>query len=43
MEDTERQADALIKDLQDNNFGYALPKIYGIDKVNELRKAGLGL
>jgi hypothetical protein len=40
----ERQADALIKDLQDNN-GYALPKIYGadIDKVNELRKAGLGL
>jgi hypothetical protein len=44
-EDTERQADALIKDLQDNNFGYALPKIYGadIDKVNELRKAGLGL
>jgi hypothetical protein len=44
MEDTERQADALIKDLQDNNFGY-LPKIYGadIDKVNELRKAGLGL
>jgi hypothetical protein len=23
MEDTERQADALIKDLQDNNFGYA--------------------
>jgi polyribonucleotide nucleotidyltransferase len=25
MEDTERQADALIKDLQDNNFGYALP------------------
>ncbi|MFT4983813.1 MAG: FAD/FMN-containing dehydrogenase/Fe-S oxidoreductase [Flavobacterium sp.] len=45
MEDTERQADALIKDLQENNFGYALPKIYGadIDKVNELRKAGLGL
>jgi hypothetical protein len=28
MEDTERQADALIKDLQDNNFGYALPKIW---------------
>jgi len=45
MEDAERQADALIKDLQENNFGYALPKIYGgdIDKVNEVRKAGLGL
>jgi hypothetical protein len=30
----DKQADALIKDL-DNNFGYALPKIYGadIDKV----------
>jgi hypothetical protein len=37
----QRQADALIKDLQDNNFGYALPKIYGadIDKVNELRES----
>jgi hypothetical protein len=45
MEETERQANALIKDLHENNFGYALPKIYGadIDKVNELRKAGLGL
>jgi FAD/FMN-containing dehydrogenase/Fe-S oxidoreductase len=45
MEDAERQADALIKDLQENNFGYALPKIYGtdIDKINDLRKAGLGL
>lgn len=45
MEDAEQQADALIKDLQDNNFGYALPKIYGtdIDKVNEVRRAGLGL
>ena len=45
MEDAELQADALIKDLEDNNFGYALPKIYGadIDKVNEVRKAGLGL
>jgi hypothetical protein len=30
----DKQADALIKDLE-NNFGYALPKIYGadIDKV----------
>lgn len=45
MEDAELQADALIKDLEAHNFGYALPKIYGtdIDKVNEVRKAGLGL
>ncbi len=45
MEDAERQANALISDLEKNNFGYALPKIYGtdIDKINELRKAGLGL
>ncbi|HEY4629268.1 MAG TPA: FAD-binding oxidoreductase, partial [Flavobacterium sp.] len=45
MEDAERQADDLIADLERNNFGYALPKIYGsdIDKVVELRKAGLGL
>jgi FAD/FMN-containing dehydrogenase/Fe-S oxidoreductase len=45
MEDAEQQANALIADLDNNNFGYALPKIYGadIDKINELRKAGLGL
>ncbi len=45
MEDAERQAEELIKDLKENNFGYALPKLYGadIEKVNELRKAGLGL
>jgi FAD/FMN-containing dehydrogenase/Fe-S oxidoreductase len=45
MEDAEKQANALIADLEKNNFGYALPKIYGtdIDKINELRKAGLGL
>ncbi|OAB29391.1 hypothetical protein SAMN05444395_11915 [Flavobacterium fryxellicola] len=45
MEDAEVQANALIADLESNNFGYALPKIYGadIDKINELRKAGLGL
>ncbi|SHG31784.1 hypothetical protein SAMN05444396_10866 [Flavobacterium segetis] len=45
MEDAERQADELIEDLQRNNFGYALPKIFGtdIDRINELRKAGLGL
>ncbi|RKT00517.1 hypothetical protein C8C88_2346 [Flavobacterium sp. 123] len=44
-EDAERQADDLIADLEKNNFGYALPKIYGsdIDKINDLRKAGLGL
>jgi hypothetical protein len=35
----------LIADLENNNFGYALPKIYGadIDKINEFAKAGLGL
>lgn len=45
LEDAENQANALIADLEKNNFGYALPKIYGadIDKANELRKAGLGL
>ncbi len=45
MEDAELQADDLIADLEKNNFGYALPKIYGsdIDKINDLRKAGLGL
>lgn len=45
LEDAEIQANALIKDLEDNHFGYASPKLYGtdIDKVIELRKAGLGL
>ncbi|UFH34457.1 FAD-binding and (Fe-S)-binding domain-containing protein [Flavobacterium acetivorans] len=45
MKDAEEQANELIADLEKNNFGYALPKIYGadIDKINELRKAGLGL
>ena len=45
MEEAEKQADALIKDLEDNHFGYASVKLYGadIEKVNELRKAGLGL
>jgi FAD/FMN-containing dehydrogenase/Fe-S oxidoreductase len=45
MEDAEQQANALIADLEKGDFGYALPKIYGadIDKINELRKAGLGL
>lgn len=45
LEEAENQANALIKDLDDHHFGYASPKLYGadIDKVNELRKAGLGL
>ncbi|WP_202703677.1 FAD-binding and (Fe-S)-binding domain-containing protein [Flavobacterium sp. UGB4466] len=45
LEDAEKQANALIADLEKNNFGYARVKIYGndIDKANELRKAGLGL
>ncbi|MBC5842588.1 FAD-binding protein [Flavobacterium sp. F-380] len=45
MEDAENQANALIKDLEEHQFGYASPKLYGVDieKVNELRKAGLGL
>jgi FAD/FMN-containing dehydrogenase/Fe-S oxidoreductase len=45
MEDAENQANDLIADLQKNNFGYALIKLYGadIDKIIELRKAGLGL
>ena len=45
MEEAENQANALVKDLQKNNFGYALIKLYGadIDKIIELRKAGLGL
>jgi len=45
MEDAERQANALVEELQKNNFGYAIIKLYGddIDKIIELRKAGLGL
>ena len=44
-EDAENQAIALIEDLKKNNFGYALIKLYDadIDKIIELRKAGLGL
>jgi hypothetical protein len=35
----------LIADLENNNFGYALPKIYGvdIDKINELRSRSWAL
>jgi FAD/FMN-containing dehydrogenase/Fe-S oxidoreductase len=45
MEEAENQANALVEDLQNNNFGYAVIKLYGadIDKIIELRKAGLGL
>jgi len=45
MVDAENQANALISDLQDGNFGYALIKLYDDDiyKIIELRKAGLGL
>jgi len=45
IEEAEIQANNLIQDLQKNNFGYALPKLYGdaITKINDLRKAGLGL
>ncbi len=45
MEEAENQANTLVEDLQNNNFGYAVIKLYGadIDKIIELRKAGLGL
>ena len=45
MEETEKLADALIKDLEESKLGYAYPKLKGadIDKANTLRKAGLGL
>ena len=44
-EETEILADKLIADLEKNNFGFYHPKVYGADinKVHELRKAGLGL
>ncbi|PIX14727.1 MAG: FAD-binding oxidoreductase [Flavobacteriaceae bacterium CG_4_8_14_3_um_filter_31_8] len=45
IEETEILADKLIADLEKNNFGFYHPKVYGADinKVHELRKAGLGL
>ena len=45
LTDVENQANALVEDLEKNNFGYAVIKLYGadIDKIIELRKAGLGL
>ena len=44
-EEAEEQADRLIEDLQQQNFGYYHPKLYDNDikKALELRKAGLGL
>lgn len=45
MEKTEELANKLIADLENNNFGYAHPKLKGddIQKAVNLRKAGLGL
>ena len=44
-QEAEEKANILIRDLEQNNFGYHHPKIYGDDikKVLDLRKAGLGL
>ncbi|MFY0604839.1 MAG: FAD-binding protein [Flavobacteriaceae bacterium] len=41
----QQQADVLIKELQEQGFGYYHPKVTGDDirKVFDLRKAGLGL
>lgn len=43
-DETEILADKLIAELEENNFGYHHPKVYGKDiaKVHYLRKAGLG-
>ncbi len=45
LEEAQKQADALIKELQEHNFGYYHPTVSGDDirKVFDLRKAGLGL
>ena len=45
IEEAEILANNLIADLENNNFGYHHPKIYGndIQKIFALRKAGLGL
>lgn len=45
IEEAEVLANNLIEDLKEQSFGYAYPKLYGedINKVIELRKAGLGL
>jgi hypothetical protein len=45
IEEAEISAQKLIADLEKNNFGFYHPRVYGADinKVHELRKAGLGL
>ena len=45
IEDAQQKADALINDLEKNNFGYHHPKVTGNDikRMFDLRKAGLGL
>ena len=45
IEKAEQKANELISDLESQNFGYYHPKTYrnDIDKVMDLRKAGLGL
>jgi len=45
IEVAQEKADALIKDLEKNNFGYHHPKVTGNDikRMFDLRKAGLGL
>ena len=44
IDEAEVLADKLIFDLEENNYGYHHPKVYGKDiaKVHYLRKAGLG-
>lgn len=44
IEDAQKQADSLIADLQNHDFGYAHPKIIEekINGIHDLRKAGLG-
>ncbi len=44
-EESNKLADKLIADLQENKLGYAYPKLIGskINQALELRKAGLGL
>ena len=44
LPEAELLADKLIADLEQNDFGYHHPKVYGADiaKVHYLRKAGLG-
>ena len=45
FEDVQKQAEALVRTIQDSGLSYAFPILIGddIDKAVELRKAGLGL